>query len=81
MYIFDPNTNTWCRGSDMDSLHSNGNLMLLGSQVVHTGGHWVDGLYWDDFEIYDTKTDTWSPHGYLPHLWLYHQCAAVYIDF
>nr|CAB3259950.1 kelch-like protein 21 [Phallusia mammillata] len=80
MYVYDPNTNTWSRGADMNNLHSNGNLVLLGGEVFVTGGHWEDDGYWDEMESYDVTSEAWTSKGALPHLWLYHGCATVYMD-
>lgn len=63
----------------MNSLHSNGSLVLFGRDVVHTGGHWVSGHYWDEMESYNEDEDVWTHLGPLPYLWLYHRCASVYL--
>ncbi|CAK8692432.1 unnamed protein product [Clavelina lepadiformis] len=80
LYAFDPNKNSWSRAADMNNLHSNGNLVLLGNELFHTGGHWEEDGYWDEMESYDIAQNTWNPRGALPHLWLYHGCAAIFIN-
>jgi len=85
VYVFDPNTNTWCRTSDMCKLHSNGNMVSLDGntdsfKLVHTGGHWKNDAYYDTIEVYNNTKDVWNELGQLPFLWLYHQCAPVYLS-
>lgn len=77
MYEFDPNSNSWSRASDMNNLHSNGNLVVIGDDVVLTGGHWEDEGYWDEMESYDVTKKAWTRRGALPHLWLYHGCVTI----
>ena len=64
----------------MSNLHSNGNLVKIGGEIFHTGGHWEDDGYWDEMESYELDKDTWTPRGPLPHLWLYHAGAAIYLE-
>ena len=64
----------------MNNLHSNGNLAILGEEIFYTGGHWEEDGYWDEMESYDVTKDIWTSQGALPHLWLYHGCATVFLD-
>jgi len=85
VYVFNPNTNTWCRTSDMCKLHSNGNMVSLDGnadsfKLVHTGGHWKNDAYYDTIEVYNRTKNVWKELGQLPFLWLYHQCAPVYLS-
>jgi len=80
MHVYHPNTNTWTRTADMNNLHANGNLVLVGGEVFLTGGHWEDDGYLDEMESYDAEKDTWTSHGPLPYLWLYHEGAMVYVN-
>lgn len=66
----------------LHSLHENGSLVPLGDALYLTGGRWqgMDGDYHVEMEAYDPGRNTWTRHGALPRLWLYHGASAIFLD-
>ncbi|XP_004386553.1 kelch-like protein 30 [Trichechus manatus latirostris] len=82
VYVYDPRANLWQKVQPLHSLHENGALVPLGDALYVTGGRWqgMDGDYHVEMEAYDRTGDTWTRHGALPRLWLYHSASAVFLD-
>ncbi|XP_012328900.2 kelch-like protein 30 isoform X2 [Aotus nancymaae] len=82
VYVYDPGANLWQKVQSQHSLHENGALVPLGDALYVTGGRWqgMEGDYHVEMEAYDTVRDTWTRHGALPRLWLYHGASAVFLD-
>ncbi|XP_029789398.1 kelch-like protein 30 isoform X2 [Suricata suricatta] len=82
VYMYDPGANLWQKVQSLHSLHENGALVPLGDALYLTGGRWqgMDGDYHVEMEAYDRGQDTWTRHGALPRLWLYHGASAVFLD-
>ncbi|XP_033085578.1 kelch-like protein 30 isoform X2 [Trachypithecus francoisi] len=82
VYVYDPGANLWQKVQSQHSLHENGALVPLGDALYVTGGRWqgMEGDYHVEMEAYDTVQDTWTRHGALPRLWLYHGASAVFLD-
>uniref|UniRef100_H0X992 Kelch like family member 30 n=1 Tax=Otolemur garnettii TaxID=30611 RepID=H0X992_OTOGA len=82
VYVYDPGANLWQKVQSLHSLHENGALVPLGDALYVTGGRWqgMDGDYHVDMEAYDTVRDSWTHHGALPRLWLYHGASAIFLD-
>ncbi|XP_011898473.1 PREDICTED: kelch-like protein 30 isoform X4 [Cercocebus atys] len=82
VYVYDPGANLWQKVQSQHSLHENGALVPLGDALYVTGGRWqgMEGDYHVEMEAYDTVRDTWTRHGALPRLWLYHGASTVFLD-
>ncbi|XP_027446342.1 LOW QUALITY PROTEIN: kelch-like protein 30 [Zalophus californianus] len=82
VYVYDPGANLWQKVQPLHSLHENGALVPLGDTLYVTGGRWqgMDGDYHVEMEAYDRGRDTWTRHGSLPRLWLYHGASTVFLD-
>ncbi|XP_007939723.1 kelch-like protein 30 [Orycteropus afer afer] len=82
VYVYDPGANLWQKVQPLHCLHENGALVPLGDALYVTGGRWqgMDGDYHVEMEAYDRACDTWTRHGALPRLWLYHSASAVFLD-
>ncbi|KAL0625018.1 Kelch-like protein 30 [Plecturocebus cupreus] len=82
VYVYDPGANLWQKVQSQHSLHENGALVPLGDALYVTGGRWqgIEGDYHVEMEAYNTVRDTWTRHGALPRLWLYHGASAVFLD-
>ncbi|KAM5155357.1 kelch-like protein 30 isoform 1-T1 [Callospermophilus lateralis] len=82
VYVYDPGANLWQKVQSQHSLHENGALVPLGDALYVTGGRWqgMDGDYRVEMEAYDTVRDSWTRHGALPRLWLYHSASSIFLD-
>ncbi|XP_074171984.1 kelch-like protein 30 isoform X2 [Rhinolophus sinicus] len=82
VYVYDPGANLWQKVQSLHSLHENGSLVPLGDALYLTGGRWqgMDGDYHVEMEAYDPGRNTWTRHGALPRLWLYHGASAIFLD-
>uniref|UniRef100_A0A2K6AHV3 Kelch like family member 30 n=1 Tax=Mandrillus leucophaeus TaxID=9568 RepID=A0A2K6AHV3_MANLE len=82
VYVYHPGANLWQKVQSQHSLHENGALVPLGDALYVTGGRWqgMEGDYHVEMEAYDTVRDTWTRHGALPRLWLYHGASTVFLD-
>ncbi|XP_028648097.1 kelch-like protein 30 [Erpetoichthys calabaricus] len=82
VYMYDPDANMWQKVQMLHTLHENGELVVLGSRLYVTGGHWkgMDGEYRVEMEVYDIARNAWHVESALPRLWMYSGSCSVFID-
>lgn len=82
VHVYDPGANLWRKVQPLHSLHENGALVVLGEQLLLTGGRWqgLEGDYRVEMEAYEPTRDTWARLGALPRLWLFHGACSLLLD-
>ncbi|XP_076846588.1 kelch-like protein 30 [Brachyhypopomus gauderio] len=82
VYLYDPEANMWQKIQFLHMLHENGGLVVLGEQLYVTGGHWkgMEGDYSVEVEVFNRASNSWKVECFLPRLWCYSGCCAVFVD-
>ncbi|XP_068136771.1 kelch-like protein 30 [Hyperolius riggenbachi] len=82
VYMYLPEVNLWKKVQLLHTLHENGGMIAVGSQIYVTGGHWrgMAREYRVVMETYDSATDIWTRAGALPKCWMYHGTSAIFMD-
>ncbi|XP_063771871.1 kelch-like protein 30 [Pseudophryne corroboree] len=82
VYMYQLEANLWKKVQLLHTLHENGGMTSVGSQIYVTGGHW-QGMareYRVVMESYDSLADVWTREGALPSRWMYHCTSAIFMD-
>ncbi|XP_018430115.1 PREDICTED: kelch-like protein 30 [Nanorana parkeri] len=82
VYMYRLEANLWKKVQLLHTLHENGGMTSVGSQIYVTGGHWhgMAREYNVVMESYESITDTWTREGALPSRWMYHCTSAIFMD-
>ncbi|KAM4695338.1 kelch-like protein 30 [Discoglossus pictus] len=82
VYMYLTEVNLWKKVQLLHTLHENGGMTSLGSQIYVTGGHWhgMAREYSVEIESYDCNKDTWIKEGALPSRWMYHCTSTIFMD-
>ncbi|XP_063297746.1 kelch-like protein 30 [Pelobates fuscus] len=82
VYMYLPEANMWKKVQLLHTLHENGGMTPIGSQLYVTGGHWhgMAREYSVVMESYDCTKDVWSREGALPSRWMYHCSTSIFMD-
>jgi N-acetylneuraminic acid mutarotase len=67
--IYDPRTNSWTQGAPLPVPRSAGAAGFIGGRIVYAGGECKDpqaGTTFDDFEVYNPMTNSWTTMPPMP---------------